>query len=90
MDEIKVYTDNTLMELGNSFAMLQSEETNFFLDKNEVNHAGRTMKNVAEDMIALYEKTNEHLKTAYPNNTVAESWIAVNNLSARLLRETWI
>lgn len=90
MDEIKVYADATLLELGNSFAMLQSEETNFFLDKNEVNQAGRTMKNVAEDMIALYERTNEHLKAAYPNNAVAESWIAVNNLSSKLLTETWL
>ena len=78
------------MELGNGFAMLQSEETNFFLDKSEVNHAGRTMSDVAKDMIALYDKTNEHLKTAYPNNTVAESWIAVNNFSSKLLRETWL
>lgn len=90
MDEIKVYTDDTLMDLGNSFALLQSEETNFFLDKNEVNHAGRTMSDVAKDMIALYEKTNEHLKTAYPDNPVAESWIAVNNLSSKLLSETWL
>jgi len=90
MNEIKVYTDEKLMDLRKRFSSLEIEETGFLINQEEINENNRTMKDVANDMISIYQETNNYLKSSYPNNKVAESWIAINEFCANLLKENWL
>lgn len=89
-DEIKVYKDQELMSLTRCMRLLLQEEASFFNDKDIVNERGRTIQDVARDMIEVYERTNTHLELHYPMNAVAESWKGVNAFSALSLKETWL
>lgn len=89
-DEIKIYKDQKLLDLGKQWIDLQNEEMWFLLNKQDVNEKGRTMKNIATDMIKIYSLTNEHLKNQYPDNEVAKIWIATNDFSSQLIKETWL
>jgi hypothetical protein len=86
-DKIEVYKDKKLLELTQRMAMLSQEEVELLLSNVEVTSKGRTREDVAREMIIAYEETNTHLKSHYPDNTVAASWIGTNQFSANLLKE---
>lgn len=89
-DEIKVYKDQKLFDLGEQWRALSVEETGFLLDRQDINNKGRTMTDVARDMVVVYKQTNEHLKNQYPDNDVAKAWIATNEFGSQLVEETWL
>ena len=77
------------MNLTHQMRLLYHEEAAFFNDRWFINEHGRMLKDIADDMVDLYERTNEHLKTTYPDSAEADNWISVNEFSAMLVKETW-
>lgn len=86
-NSIPVYKDEVLLEGIHNFSELQIEEVGFLLGTEKVNEKGRSMNDVSRDLITLYDKTNKYLASKYPNNKVAESWIATNAFHANCLKE---
>ncbi len=86
-DKIEIYKDQKLLNLTQKFTELRSEEVEFFLFNVEITRNGRTREDIARDMISVYETTNEYLRTHYPDNSVAVTWIVTNQFSANLLKE---
>lgn len=86
-DNIPVYKDEFLLKGIGRFSELQIEEVGFLLSKEKLNEKGRSMSDVSKDLIALYNETNKYLANKYPNNKIADSWIATNTFHAEHLKE---
>lgn len=71
LNEIPVYKDPVLLELSSNHLRLETEVIPGFSDRKK--------SDVRKEQILNLQAINAHLRNNYPNNSVAESYEAVNN-----------
>ena len=84
---IEVYKDKKLMDLIEKSHALEAEEIEFLLSDITTNEKGRTRNEVSKEKIALLEDINNYFKSHYPNNKVADNYIATNQFIINRLKE---